>query len=170
VVRPLLLLDVDGVVNPFGGACPPGYAEHDLFPGEEPVRVNVAHGRWIAELLTRFDVAWATGWNDEANQVLAPLLAMPALPVIPMPGKPFLARDKVPPIAAYADGRAAAWIDDAFIPEAHAWAAGRAASTLLIPADPAVGLTRAHVDLMLGWAQNGDPGVAGPPPGATIEP
>jgi hypothetical protein len=42
--RPVLFLDVDGVLNPFGPVCPPGFAEHDLFPGEEPVRVNPEHG------------------------------------------------------------------------------------------------------------------------------
>ena len=31
---PLLLLDVDGALNPFAApACPPGYTEHDFFPG-----------------------------------------------------------------------------------------------------------------------------------------
>jgi hypothetical protein len=36
---PLLLLDVDGVLNPFAApACPPGYTEHEFFPGEDPVR------------------------------------------------------------------------------------------------------------------------------------
>jgi hypothetical protein len=38
--RPVLLLDIDGVLNPFAAArCPAGYTEYDLFPGEEPVRL-----------------------------------------------------------------------------------------------------------------------------------
>jgi hypothetical protein len=87
--RPVLLLDVDGVVNPYDGGCPPGYAEHDLFPGEEPVRINPDHGRWIIELLGHYDVVWATGWNDEANDRLAPLLGIAPLPVLTMPAGPF---------------------------------------------------------------------------------
>ncbi|MFG2087058.1 hypothetical protein [Spirillospora sp. NPDC048824] len=52
MTRPLLLLDVDGVLNPFGSSrCPSGFAEHALFPGEEPVRINPGHGTWITELL-----------------------------------------------------------------------------------------------------------------------
>jgi len=152
VGRPLLFLDVDGVLNPFGGVCPPDFVEHDLFPGEEPVRVNPRHGHWIAELAVRFDLAWATGWNDEANLVLAPLLGIPALPVITMPPAPFHPRDKVSRVAAHAEGRAAAWIDDLHTPEGCDWAAERPWPTLLVPADATLGLTRDHVDLLITWA------------------
>jgi hypothetical protein len=45
MTRPALLLDVDGVINPYGTAtCPAGFTEYDLFPGEEPVRLCPAHG------------------------------------------------------------------------------------------------------------------------------
>jgi len=83
VPRPALLLDVDGVLNPYGTAtCPEGFTEYDLFPGEEPVRLRPAHGEWISELRHVFDVAWATAWNDDANRLLAPLLGITALPVV----------------------------------------------------------------------------------------
>jgi hypothetical protein len=60
---PLLLLDVDGVLNPFAApACPPGYTEHEFFPGEEPVRLCAAHGPWL-QLVTRFQIVWATAWG-----------------------------------------------------------------------------------------------------------
>lgn len=45
MTRPLLLLDIDGVLNPYGTPNPPvGFTEHHLFAGEEPVRVDPAHG------------------------------------------------------------------------------------------------------------------------------
>ena len=71
--RPALVLDVDGVLNPYGTVtCPEGFTEYDLFPGEEPVRLCPAHGERITELRNVFDVAWATAWNDDGNRLLAP--------------------------------------------------------------------------------------------------
>lgn len=85
--RPLLLLDVDGVLNPFASpTCPPGYREHDFFPDDDPpVRLNESHASWLPLLATRFDLAWATGWEDEANTYLSPLFGLPRLPVIRFP-------------------------------------------------------------------------------------
>ena len=119
--RPVLFLDVDGVLNPFGPVCPPGFAEHDLFPGEEPVRVNPEHGTWITELLAAFDIVWATFWNGDANRLLVPLLHIDPLPVLTMPLGPSPPSAKVPLIASCAGKRPAAWIDDAHTPEARAW-------------------------------------------------
>lgn len=150
---PLLLLDVDGVLNPYASrACPPGYTEHDFFPGEEPTRLCSGHGRWLRELATRFRLVWATAWGEQANQLLAPLLQIPDLPVIDLPRIPFQARDKLPPIIEFAADRPLAWIDDLHTVQAHAWAASRAVPTLLIGADPAEGLTRKAVDQALHWA------------------
>jgi hypothetical protein len=153
-MRPLLLLDVDGVLNPFGGECPVDFTEHDLFPGEEPIRVNPVHGSWIAELAREFDVTWATGWNDDANGFLAPLLGIPIFPVLAMPAAPFQPGAKVPVIAGFVQRRPVAWIDDAHTVEARDWSSARAEPTLLIPVSPAIGLTRRAVELALAWARN----------------
>lgn len=150
----MLFLDVDGVLNPFGGPCPEGFAEHTLFPGEEPVRVNPEHGTWITELRGTFDVIWATFWNEDANRLLVPLLGIGPLPVLTMPSVPSRPEVKVPLIASCAGGRPAVWIDDAHASEARAWSEGRLAPTRLITTDPAVGLTRAHVVQALEWARS----------------
>lgn len=152
--RPVLLLDVDGVLNPYGTPeCPVGFTEHDLFPGEEPVRLCLTHGEWITELRQVFDVAWATGWNHEANRLLAPLLGIMALPVVTMPPVPFESRDKIPAIAQFVGQRPAVWIDDLHTPEAWTWSTTRQEPTLLIPVTPATGLTRGAVNHALTWAK-----------------
>jgi HAD domain in Swiss Army Knife RNA repair proteins len=153
--RPVLLLDVDGVLNPYGTPqCPPGFTEHDLFPGEEPVRLCPTHGEWITELRQVFDVVWATSWNDEANRLLAPLLRIGVLPVVTMPQIPFQPRDKVHAIAHFVGQRPAVWIDDLHAPEAWTWSTTRQQPTLLIPITPATGLTREAVDQALTGAKH----------------
>lgn len=151
--RPLLLLDVDGVLNPFASpTCPPGYREHDFFPDDDPpVRLNESHASWLTLLATRFDLAWATGWEDEANTYLSPLFGLPRLPVVRFPPVPFAPAEKVPPIAAFAGDRATAWVDDAHTEEAREWAASRTARTLLVATDPTEGLTREAVEKLLRW-------------------
>jgi len=167
VDRPLLLLDVDGVLNPYGDECPPGFTEHVLFPEEiEPVRVCAGHGAWIAELAGVYEVVWATAWGEEANRLLAPLLGVARLPVVPFPRTPFTADLKVPAIDALAGDRPAAWIDDLLGPAAYDWGARRAAPTLLLPVDPMVGWTRPVVERALEWAVSGDRGRTTRSPGS----
>jgi hypothetical protein len=151
---PLFLLDVDGVLNPFAASvCPPGYQEHELFAGEEPVRLSAAHGPWLRELTASFELVWATAWQEEANRLLAPLLQLPELPVIAFPPTPFGDLDKLPGVANFAGRRPLAWVDDALSAGAHQWAASRPIPTLLLSADPAEGLTRSLIDDALRWAE-----------------
>ncbi|MDT0266441.1 hypothetical protein RM844_09040 [Streptomyces sp. DSM 44915] len=150
---PLLLLDVDGVLNPYAAEhCPDGYREYPFFPDEDPpIRLCAEHGGWLADLGQLFELAWATGWEDEANVYLAPALGLPQLPVVRFPPVPFPPAAKVPAIDAFAGDRPAAWVDDVHPPEAWAWQRGRSAPTLLVTADPAGGLTRAMVDRLVAW-------------------
>ena len=90
-------------LNPFAApACPPGYTEHEFFRGEEPVRLCPAHGPWLRELSTRYQIVWATAWGADANRLLAPRLQIPDLPVIGFPPIPFHPRDKLPAIIRFA--------------------------------------------------------------------
>jgi hypothetical protein len=55
---PLVLLDLDGVLNPFAApVCPDGCLEHEFFDGEGPERYCPAHAGW-----TRADVDRVLAW------------------------------------------------------------------------------------------------------------
>jgi hypothetical protein len=150
----MLLVDFDGVLNPYAAAvCPSGFVEYglDVFPGEEPVRLNAEHGRWLRSLATMFDLAWASACPEDLNKYCAPLLGLDPMPRVPMPRSPFDPELKVPAIREFVRDRAVAWLDDLFGSAARAWAAERTAPTLLVDVDPAIGMTEGLVDELRAW-------------------
>jgi hypothetical protein len=149
--RPVLLIDIDGVLNVFGVAgCPEGYSEFELFADDdEPARLCVLHGEWLRELSSQFDLAWASGWGFDAHRVLGPILGLEEFLFVPMPVIPFPPAGKVPAIAAFVGERSTAWLDDVVTPEARAGACERPAPTLLI--EVRNGLERRHVDELMTW-------------------
>ena len=154
VPRPLLLVDFDGVLNPFAAAeCPEGFTEYALddFPGDDPVRLNPVHARWLDDLSARYDLAWASACPQDLNACCGRLVQLAPMPRVPMPAPPFPADVKVEHVAAFAGERAVAWIDDAFGDTARRWARERRAPTLLVDADPAIGLTVAIVETVAAW-------------------
>jgi hypothetical protein len=60
---------------------------------------------------------------------------------------------KLAAIDAYAGARPLAWIDDCLDAACHAWVATRAAPTLLVQTDAAVGITAGHVQKLVRWAE-----------------
>lgn len=155
-MRPLLFVDIDGVLNPHGSeVCPPGYVEHALFPvDDEPVRVCQEHGAWLHELADHFDLMWGTAWTEADRVVLGTVLSLPEFRgAVVLPRGRFDPGEKVPAVAALAGSRAVAWIDDMLTTDAWSWAEDREAPTLLVPIDPAFGLTREVVDRLVAWAE-----------------
>jgi len=152
-VRPLLLLDVDGVVCPLGDAAP------DQVPIASTY-VSLSHHRllpnWLAELTHVFELVWATTWEHDANELLAPLLGLPDLPVISFAGTVVGPGEtvKLPAIRRFVGDRSFAWVDDRLGIDATAWAAHRRPATLLRDIDPALGLAREDIDVLLAFATN----------------
>ena len=156
--RPLLLLDVDGVLVPFGFA-----------PGERPdgtvltvhgtehvvLATAAAHLRTLAE---HFAVTWCTGWREAANRHLLDALRLTA-PLADVAFPDELAATpqaswKLQAIDAHAGPDAAlAWVDDAFDADCERWAAARPGETHLERTDPAVGLTDGGVANLVAFAE-----------------
>jgi hypothetical protein len=155
--RPLLLIDVDGVISLFGfdPASPPG--------GWFEIVDGIAHflsadaGDHLRALCGSFEPAWCTGWEEKANEYLPRALGLPG-------AFPFLSfADAVPEVAGHwklaaidryaGPERPLAWIDDAHDETCSGWAEMRPGPTLLIGTDPAVGITGSHVARLLEWAR-----------------
>lgn len=181
-MRPVLLIDVDGPLNPYAAKPhrrPEGYETHRLMTprwqesererlvtsGQPNKRVralrvwlNPAHGEALAGL--GFDLVWATTWEEEANEFIAPLVGLPPLSFITWPvprlqpgGGLFW---KTPAVVSWMQpGRPFAWIDDEFGSADEAFVAEHhEAPSLLHWVDPVYGLTDADFDVLRRWAES----------------
>jgi HAD domain in Swiss Army Knife RNA repair proteins len=155
---PILFLDVDGVISLFGFAPDAG-----PLPGPLHWIEGVAHcipeeiGERLVRLAEEFEIVWATGWEERANEHLPFILKLPFrdLPCLYFDGQAVFgtAHWKVDAIAEYAGDRPAAWVDDNLNEDCFAWAEGRTAPTLLVETQPEEGLTDEQVAELLGWAE-----------------
>ena len=98
-------------------------------------------------------MVWVSAWGDRANHLLSPILGLPPWSHVPFPDTDFPPGEKVPAVDVFVGDRACAWVEDLMTPEAYEWSAGRAAPTMLIDTDPAIGLTRDMVDRLLKWSR-----------------
>jgi hypothetical protein len=147
-VKPLLLLDVDGVLNPLGVGEAPGFVPYHL--GGMRVLLSPEHGRWLSTLGDLYDLTWATSWERDAD-LIAEQIGLPmGLPVIVFTDQSEWTV-KLPDVSRYVGDRALAWVDDQIGPDVLAWAATRLAPTLLVETDSRVGLTLEHVERLRAW-------------------
>jgi len=115
----------------------------------------------LAELASRYELVWATAWEDNANLLLAPALGLPSLPVVrftdPAPdhaGASYAGRTwKLPGVKRFVADRPLAWIDDELHGDAYAWATARRIPTKLLSTDPTRGLVDREVRSLLAFAR-----------------
>lgn len=162
--RPLLFLDVDGVISLFGfdaGRPPPG--RYLLIDGQPHFLSDAASGL-IAELAPNYELVWCTGWEDRADMYLPTELGLPrGLAHLRFDGDSWATEVsgdgprhwKLAAIDAFAgNDRPLAWIDDGHDHSCRAWATTRPGPTLLVGTEPALGITPAHVRTLLAWAHD----------------
>jgi hypothetical protein len=162
--KPLLMVDIDGVISLFGfpNHALPAPRTGDLDGSFHtidgiPHFLSHAAAAHLLILAEHFDLVWASGWEEKAEEYLPRLLGLPA-------GLPFLRFERSPgrsnahwklaAIEAHAGSRPLAWIDDAFNDACRLWAKARAVPTLLVKTGPAVGLTSTEAELLVAWATN----------------
>jgi hypothetical protein len=157
--RPVLAVDVDGVISLFGFDGPleevPG--RFHLIDGIAH-RISEAAGERLRRLGGVYELVWATGWEDRANDHLPRLLGLPEeLPCLRFDGRARFgtAHWKLDAIDEYAGERPLAWIDDSLDESCHEWAAAREAPTLLVEVESHRGLEDAHVEALLAWVEDG---------------
>ncbi|MGH2991850.1 MAG: hypothetical protein ACRDMA_18705 [Solirubrobacterales bacterium] len=156
--RPILAVDVDGVISLFGFDDPTDAA------GDFHLIDGIAHcisrsaGERLRRLSDWYELVWATGWEERANEYLPQLLGLPAeLPYLTFDGRARFgsAHWKIDAIAEYAGDRPLAWIDDCIDESCRFWAHLRPGPTLLVPVEPQRGLEEAQTEALISWVKEG---------------
>jgi len=150
--RPLLFVDIDGVVSLFGFA--PEAAPTGTWTQVDGIAhlLSATAARHLLELADSYELVWCSGWEERANEHLPHLLGLGPYPHLSFPPTDSEEHWKLASVEAYAGGRPLAWIDDAHDASCHAWAARRGAPTLLVPTDPVTGLDDACAERLRAWA------------------
>jgi hypothetical protein len=155
--RPILAVDVDGVISLFG------FEDPTQAPGEFHIIDGVAHcisraaGERLRRLSEWYELVWATGWEERANDYLPSLLGLPQeLPYLTFDGRARFgsAHWKIDAIGDYAGDRPLAWIDDCIDESCRFWAHARTSPTLLVPVESDRGLEEAQTEALIRWAKD----------------
>lgn len=162
--KPLLLIDVDGVLNCLG-SWDAEYERKQFLPitrnlHDQTIRVRHETRDYLCRLVEAFTPVWCTGWKEHAHPHFDSVLGLgPRWPHIEFPGLEnwdpaqsngeFWKRQWVDD---YVGSRRFAWIDDELTEADIQWGANRKPPALLIKTNPERGLTEDHVVELLAWA------------------
>jgi HAD domain in Swiss Army Knife RNA repair proteins len=165
------MVDVDGVISLFGApeaaaGADAGEAIEGSFHAVEgiPHFLSATAAAHLLRLAALFELVWASGWEERADEHLPHLLGLPAgLPHLvldrndrprrpPNAGVTTAGNWKLAAIEDFAGSRPLAWVDDALDESCHGWAARRTAPTLLVATEPRRGLTRSEAQELEAWA------------------
>ncbi|WP_345494537.1 hypothetical protein [Nocardia callitridis] len=125
-------MDVDGTLLPRPAAAP-SVEEIDWSAWQQPTNPALSGlTRVLGDRLLGLgcELMWATGWGDDANRVIAPILGLPQLPVARLPEYPggdYYDDElhwKTRTLVSLAEGRRFIWIDDEIRQQDMAWVRG----------------------------------------------
>ncbi|MFI5999422.1 hypothetical protein ACIA98_03245 [Streptomyces sp. NPDC051366] len=159
--RPVLFLDVDGPLIPFGATpeeLPDGYPTYGTRPDANPLLARIDPELGPRLLALPCELVWATTWMDDANEWVAPRIGLPDLPVVAWPD-PYEEEDprerihwKTRALVDCAAGRPFAWVDDEITTADRTWVtAHHPGLSLLHRVDPRFGLTPADFATLAAW-------------------
>ncbi|MCW2986524.1 MAG: hypothetical protein JWR63_4094 [Conexibacter sp.] len=158
--KPVLFCDIDGVISLWG------FDEYTRPPGAYAVVDGIPHflstraAEHLLDLQSHFELVWASGWEERADEHLPSLLGVPSgLEHLSFDGRSRAevsarAHWKLAAIDEHAGSRPLAWVDDAFNDACRVWAAQRGAPTLLVATEPATGLQDAHAARLRAFAED----------------
>ncbi|MEU9591190.1 HAD domain-containing protein [Streptomyces sp. NPDC048219] len=154
--RPLLFLDVDGPLIPFGSSSGrPQDAVTDASGNPLLTRLDPGLGSRLTALGCQ--LVWATTWMEEANEVVSPRLGLPRLPLVEWSAShadedPRGLHWKTQHLVEWADGRPFIWVDDEISAMDRLWVdASRSGPSLLHRVDPVKGLTDIDFTALTDW-------------------
>ena len=166
IQRPLLFLDVDGTLIPYGASWsspvsaggPVEGARSVSTPADDPqlARLDPTYGERLLAL--GCELVWATGWMEEANDDVSPRIGLPELPVVMWPDPDFDAMDgdqlhwKTRDLVAWAAGRTFVWVDDEITDADRAWVMeNHSGHALLHRVEGHIGCTDSDFDAIQRW-------------------
>ncbi|MCC9155321.1 hypothetical protein LZP81_01290 [Streptomyces parvulus] len=159
--RPLLFLDVDGPLIPFGSSAghPEVAASTTTVDQGNPLLARLDPGIGSRLMALGCQLVWATTWQEEANGVIAPRIGLPRLPVLEWPdadagGMPRGLHWKTRPMVAWAAGRPFIWVDDEISAMDRLWVdASHPGPSLLHQVAPTKGLNGADFSALAEWLE-----------------
>jgi hypothetical protein len=154
--KPVLAVDIDGVVSLLGFEEPPQWpaAEMALVGGAMHC-ISLEAGERLRGLGESFEIVWASGWEGRASE-LGRRLKLPEYPHLTFKGAARFgsAHWKTAPLEKYARGRPLAWLDDSLDERCYEWARGRSEPTLLVEVESHQGLQEVHAEALVAWARS----------------
>ncbi|MGW4818414.1 HAD domain-containing protein [Streptomyces sp. NPDC004227] len=157
--RPILFLDVDGPLIPFGSSSGPLHSSMSPDRGN-PLLERLAPGIGPRLIALGCDLVWASTWMDHANEVVAPRIGLPKLPVLEWPDvnadeSPRGLHWKTRHLVEWSNRRPFIWVDDEISEMDRLWvAAQHPGPSLLHRVDPTKGLQDSDFATLAGWLRS----------------